>query len=122
MGIEMHFCRSKWRDFITLLGGAAVAWPLAARAHQAGRVARIGRVDFAFGADSSGRARVDVFQQGMEKPGWTVGRDLAIDCPWRSFDIDRARLAAAGLLSRVPDVIVYAGTPAARAFRQAIPA
>ena len=107
------------REFITLLGGAAGAWPLAARAQQSSRVARIGWVDFAFEDDPGGRARVEVFQRGMEKLGWILGRNLAIDYRWGIFDIDKARFAAAELLKLAPDLILCAGTPATLAFREA---
>jgi putative ABC transport system substrate-binding protein len=55
----------------------------------------------------------------MEKLGWTLGRNLAIDYRWGIFDVDKARFAAAELLQRAPDVILCAGTPATLAFRQA---
>jgi putative tryptophan/tyrosine transport system substrate-binding protein len=108
----------KRRSFITLLGGAA-AWPLAARAQQGERMRRVGWVDFVFEDDPGGRTRVEVFQQGMAKLGWTLGRNLAIDYRWGIFDINKAQLAAAELLKLAPDVILCAGTPATLAFRQA---
>jgi len=109
---------SSRREFITLLGGAT-AWPAVVRAQQSSRVARIGWVDFVFEDDPGGRARVEVFQRGMEKLGWTLGRNLTIDYRWGIFDFDKARLAAVELLRLAPDVILCGGTPATLAFRQA---
>jgi len=97
----------KRRTFITLLGGAA-AWPAVVRAQQSSRVARIGWVDFVFEDDPGGRARVEVFQRGMEKLGWTLGRNLTIDYRWGIFDFDKARLAAVELLRLAPDVFFAA--------------
>jgi putative tryptophan/tyrosine transport system substrate-binding protein len=114
----MQFAELKRRQFITLLSGAA-AWPAVVRAQQSSHAARVGWVDFVFEDDPSGRVRVEVFQQGMEKLGWTLGRNLVIDYRWGIFDIDKARFAAAELLQLAPDVILCAGTPATLAFRQA---
>jgi putative tryptophan/tyrosine transport system substrate-binding protein len=112
------------RDFIKIVAGSAITWPLAAwpaavRAQQSSHAARVGWVDFDFEDDPSARARVEVFQRGMEKLGWTLGRNLAIDYRWGIFDVEKARLAAAELLQLAPDVILSAGTPATLAFRQA---
>ena len=107
------------REFITALSGAAALWPRAARAQPPSRAARVGWVDFVLEDDPGGRARVAIFRQGMEKLGWTLGRNLAIDYRWGIFDREKARLIAAELLRLAPDVILCAGTPAALAFRQA---
>src|SRR5262249_52963869 len=72
-----------------------------------------------FEDDPDGRARVAVFQKGMEDIGWTVGRNLAIDYRWGVLDLEKARLAAAELLRAAPDLIVSAGTPATMALREA---
>jgi putative tryptophan/tyrosine transport system substrate-binding protein len=107
------------RDFITFLGGAAAAWPIAARAQQANRSVRVGWTNFVAGDDPGGLDRARAFRQGMEKVGWRLGRNLAIDYRWNIFDMDRARRAAAELLALAPDVILCAGTPATLAFKQA---
>ena len=106
------------REFITLLGGAA-AWPLAALTQQASRLARVGWTDFVADDDLGGLDRVKAFGQGMEKFGWRLGRNLVIDYRWNVFDTERARRAAAELLTLAPDVILCAGTPATLAFKQA---
>jgi putative tryptophan/tyrosine transport system substrate-binding protein len=106
------------RDFNTLLGGAAAAWPLVAWG-QSSRTARVGWVESVFEDDLGGKARVEVFHQSMEKVGWALGRNLVVDYRWGVLDIEKARVAAAELLKLQPDLILCAGTPAAAAFRQA---
>jgi putative ABC transport system substrate-binding protein len=109
----------KRRDFITLLGGAAAAWPLAARAQLRAESARIGWAWFAFEDDMDGRQLLQVFQESLQKLGWVIGRNLVMDYRWAVFDADSARRAAADLLALAPDAVICAGTPAAVAFRQA---
>ena len=73
---------SSRREFITLLGGAAVAWPLAARAQQGERMRRIG-VLMNTGADEpESQARLAAFMQGLQELGWAVGRNMRIDHRW----------------------------------------
>jgi hypothetical protein len=75
------------REFITLLGGAAAAWPLAARAQQGERMRRVGIFIGATAAgDADGQARIDVFRQAMELLGWTTGRNLQIEYRWGMAD------------------------------------
>ena len=95
------------RQFITLIGGAATAWPLAARAQQASRV-RIGFLDFASENDPNGSDRARAFKQGLERAGWTP----ELDYYWSVFNVERAQRAARDVLRLTPDVIVCAGTPA----------
>jgi putative tryptophan/tyrosine transport system substrate-binding protein len=90
------------REFITLLSGAAT-WPLAARAQQPIRIARIGWMDFVPESDPATPARVIAFRKGMEKQGWVLGRNLAIDYRWSIFDMERARATAEELLNLAPD-------------------
>jgi len=105
------------RDFITLLGGAA-AWPMVARA-QGERVRRIG-VMFGFSeSDPLAKSRAEAFQQGLEKLGWTLGRNVAIDYRWSVYSDERAKAAAAELLTLSPDLILTMGTTALRAAQQA---
>jgi putative ABC transport system substrate-binding protein len=106
------------RAFIAVLGGAA-AWPLLARAQQPERMRRIGVLMSVpeFGVDSP--ARVAAFQQGLEKLGWSVGRNLRIDYRWGTFDVARARAAAADLLGLAPDVILANATVALSAAQEA---
>jgi hypothetical protein len=96
---------TKRREFITLLGGAAAAWPLAARAQQGERVRRVGVLMVLDENDPQSRGRVTAFQQGLANLGWTVGRNLAIDYRWGVSSDERARAAAAQLLSLAPDLI-----------------
>jgi putative ABC transport system substrate-binding protein len=100
----------KRRQFITLLGGAA-AWPLTARAQQAGRTRRIGAL-MAFAEDDPlSLARRAAFQQRLEQLGWRVGSNLQIDYRWPGPDIERIRAATTELLTLAPDVILANATP-----------
>jgi putative tryptophan/tyrosine transport system substrate-binding protein len=97
------------RDFLTLLGGAAAAWPLAVRAQQAERVRRIG-VLVGLAEDPEGRARIAAFQQALAQLGWTIGRNVRIDTRWGAGDADRIRTYAAELVVLAPDVILGSGS------------
>src|SRR5262249_38408577 len=107
------------REFVALLGGAAAASPLAARAQQDGRGRWIGaRLQYP-DTDPAGRAVIAGFVETLEKLGWTVGRNLAIDYRWGVLDFERARTAIAQIL-RVPlDAILVQGGPALIAAQQA---
>jgi putative ABC transport system substrate-binding protein len=94
------------RDFITLLGGAAAAWPLAAGAQQGERIRRIGVLMLPAADDPEGKLRAAAFQEALERLGWTVRRNLQIDYRWGMNDAERARAAAAELLRLAPDVIL----------------
>ena len=106
------------RDFIALLGSAA-AWPLAARAQPADRMRRIGVLMVLSEDDPQSRSRVAAFQQGLDKLGWTVGRNLAIDYRWGVSNPERARTAAAELLGLAPDLILANATLALIGAQQA---
>lgn len=108
----------KRREFMALLGGAA-AWPLAARAQPSNRMRRIAWLDLVPESDPGAQARVTIVRQGLEKLGWTIGRNLAIDYRWGAFDVERASRAGAELLSLKPDVILCGGSPAVQALQQA---
>jgi putative ABC transport system substrate-binding protein len=97
------------RDFITLLGGTAAAWPLAARAQQRERMRRIGALMNLTADDPEASARVTALAQGLQQLGWTVGRNLQIDYRWSAGDADRSRRYAAELVALVPDVILAGG-------------
>ena len=75
----MQFDQLKRRDFVAMLGGAAFAWPLAARAQQGDRVRRVGALMFTIESDPMSKTRVVAFQQNLENLGWKVGRNLQID-------------------------------------------
>jgi putative ABC transport system substrate-binding protein len=106
------------RKFIAGIGGAA-AWPLTARAQQGDVVRRIGWVDFAAKNDPGAIARDKAFRQEIEKLGWTVNRNLAIEYRWNVSEIESAKLAASELLRLMPDLFLCAGTPATAALKQA---
>jgi putative ABC transport system substrate-binding protein len=108
----------KRREFITLLG-AAVAWPLAARAQQPGRVRRIGLLIQLAESDPEGQVRVAAFREGLQKLGWRIGDNLRIDYRWGTSNDERARAAAAQLLKMAPDVIFANSSVALRAAQQA---
>ena len=74
------------REFITLLGGTAAAWPLAARAQQAERMRRIGVLMPAAADDPDAQDRIAVFLQGLQQLGWTDGRNMRIDIRWSTSD------------------------------------
>jgi putative ABC transport system substrate-binding protein len=94
------------RDFITLLGGAAAAWPLAAKAQQPERMRRIGVLMGLTESDPEGPPRVAIFKQELQKLGWTEGRNLQIEYRWAGGDADRTRTLAAELAGTMPDVVV----------------
>jgi putative ABC transport system substrate-binding protein len=104
------------RDFITLVGGSAVAWPLALRAQQSGQMRRIG-VLMPYARDNSeAQARITAFLQGLQKSGWTEGRNLQIEYRWGIGDLQKA---ATELVALAPDVIFTNTTPAVAALQQA---
>ena len=70
------------REFITLIGGAAAAWPLAARAQHGDRMRRIGVLMAHAESDPEGQANVAAFREGLQKLGWMEGRNLQIDTRW----------------------------------------
>ena len=95
------------REFITLLSGAAVAWPRAARAQQADRMRRVGVLESRAADDPEGRARLAVFAQGLRELGWTEGCNVRIDYRWSAAgNADRYRTYAAELVALAPDVIL----------------
>src|SRR5262249_34736121 len=103
------------REFITLLGTAAAAWPLAAVAQQAQlRMNRVALLMLYPDNDGEGQRRAAALRQGLEKLGWFVGRNVQIDFQWGLGDADWIRSAAAQLLRGGPDVILANGDAAAR--------
>ena len=85
------------REFITLLGGAAVAWPLAARAQQGERMRRIGVLMTLAADDPEGQARIAAFLQGLQQLGWTDGRNVRIDYRWAAGDAERHSQICGGI-------------------------
>jgi putative ABC transport system substrate-binding protein len=102
----------KRREFITLLGSAAAAWPLAARAQQGERMRRIGVLMTLNEGDPEVRAWAAAFQEGLQKLGWAQDRNVRIDYRWGEGDPHRLQSHAAELVRTTPDVLLAAGTPA----------
>ena len=94
------------RQFIKLFGGAAAAWPLAARALQSDRMRRIGVLMNTSAEDPSGQAASAAFAQGLQKLGWEVGNNIRLDYRWGAGDTERFRKYAAELVALAPDVIL----------------
>jgi putative ABC transport system substrate-binding protein len=117
MGDLMQFRQLKRREVITLLGAAA-AWPLAARAQQAERVRRIAALMAIAESDPEARLRKNAFQEGLQKLGWSEGRNLRIDYRWTVPDSDRIRAYAAELVELAPDAILAHGPPALAELQQ----
>src|SRR5262249_52148141 len=109
----------KRRQFITLIGGAAAAWPLAAQAQQTDRVRRVGVLMNLAGDGPESPVRVAAFAQGLQELGWVVDRNVRIDTRWGAADVDRSRGYAAELVPLAPDVILASGTPSVMALLQA---
>ncbi len=104
------------RDFIKLIAGSSVTWPLIARAQQ--RTRRIG-VLVGAGNDLQGQSWLARFRQKLQELGWAEGRDLQIDVRWGGADIDYIRASAADLVSSKPDVILVYSIRVLNAMRQA---
>jgi putative tryptophan/tyrosine transport system substrate-binding protein len=105
------------REFITLVGGAAIAWPLVARAQQAGMTHRIG---FLGGADPIGyAAQLEALRLGLQDHGYVVGRNVEIEYRWAEGSYERLPALAAELVALRVDLIITQGTPAAVAAKQA---
>src|SRR3974377_1709583 len=106
------------REFVTLLGGAA-AWPLAARAQQPERMRRIGVLVGLAADDPELKARLAGFRQGLEKRGWSDGRDVSIETRFtRDSSADRLQVLARELIALQPDVILAKTTPIVAALQR----
>jgi putative ABC transport system substrate-binding protein len=106
------------RDFITLLGGAAAAWPLAARAQQPDRVRRIGILMARAESDPFFQGLVHAFRTRLQELGWTDGVNLRIDYRWTAGVAERFQTAAAELVALKPDAILADATPSVMALRR----
>ena len=106
------------REFITLLGGAAAAWPLVARA-QKPRMRRVGVVMSVAADGPDGQARLAAFLKGLQQSGWTEGGNLRIDTRWGGGDAERTRKNVAELLALDPDVFLASGDHPVVALQQA---
>jgi putative tryptophan/tyrosine transport system substrate-binding protein len=108
----------KRREFITLLGGAAAAWPLAVRAQQSERMRRIGVLMAFAESDREGQTFVAAFREGLQKSGWTEGRNIRIDTRWAAGETEGMQRLAKELVALQPDLIVSANTPTTAALLQ----
>jgi putative ABC transport system substrate-binding protein len=99
----MRICLRR-RDFIARLGGAAVAFPLAARAQQGTRVRRIGVLLPGDENDLVSKARLSMFTQALAGLGWTEGRNVRVDLLWAGGDISRIRALAQELVGLQPAI------------------
>ena len=100
---------SSRRKFITLLGGAAASWPLAASAQQGERVRRIGVLLPAAADDPGFQARVGAFLQGLQQLGWRIGQNVQVDIRWATPDAEVIRKHATELAAQAPHVILAFG-------------
>jgi putative ABC transport system substrate-binding protein len=108
------------RKFLATLGGAAVAWPLAARAQQREKMRRVGVLMTLAADDPEAQARVTAFAQGLQELGWRDGRDVRVDYCWAAVaDATSLNRYAQELLTLGPDVIIASALPSVVALQQA---
>ncbi len=107
----------KRREFITLLGGAA-AWPLTAQAQQPEPMRRIGVLMGFPESDSQAQSYIAAFRDGLQKLGWTDGRNVRIDTRWAAFDAESRQRFAKELIALQPDLILSHTTPTTAALLQ----
>src|SRR5262245_18347331 len=107
------------RKFLATLGGAAAAWPLAARAQQGERMRRIGVLMNMAADDPEAPGRVAALAQGWGELGWTVGRNVIVDYRWGAGDTERIRKHAAELIALAPQVILVTSSQAVAILLQA---
>ena len=108
------------RAFISLLGGAVVAWPLAARAQRGERVRRIAVLMSNVEDDPEAQARTAAFRQGLQELGWSEGQNLHVDWLWSGGDIGRIRGYATEVAALAPDLVVANGAANLSAIKEAI--
>src|SRR5437868_15426360 len=102
----------KRREFITVVGGAAAAWPIIVRAQQTERIRRIGVLMAHAETDTEYRAYLAAFREGLKRLGWTEGRNIQIDTRWGALDDAEVRLRSAKeLVALRPDIILTQNTP-----------
>jgi ABC-type uncharacterized transport system substrate-binding protein len=106
------------REFISLIGGAAIAYPLAARAQQPARIRRVGMLMNLSESDVEAQRLITAFREGLTQLGWVGGRNLRMDYRWAGGDIGRIRAFAKELVELSPDIIVAYATPSVVALQQ----
>ncbi len=106
------------RDFITVIGGAAASWPLAAQAQQPEQIRRIGILMNVPADDPNGQAGIAAFRKVLQQIGWSDGSNVRIDTRFGANDVERDRKYAAELVALTPDVILAAGTLSVSALRR----
>ena len=97
------------RKLLAALGGAAIAWPLAARAQQGSRMRRVGVLQNLASDDPAEQARLMAFGQGLQELGWTIGQNVRIENRWSAGDPDRIRRNTEEMVALAPDVILASG-------------
>src|SRR5262249_59215911 len=105
------------RQFLTLLGGAAVAWPLTAQAQQPERMRRIGVLMYGDENDYDYKARLLGFMEWLAQSGWADSRNLLVDVRWTAANLDLVRRHAKELVALKPDVLVATSTSVTAAFQ-----
>jgi putative ABC transport system substrate-binding protein len=108
----------KRREFITLLGGAAVAWPIVAQAQQAERIRRIGALMSLAEGDEEGQQWLAIFRRELRDLSWTDRRNLNIQYRWAAGNLETARVHAAELIALKPDVVLAQSTTALIALKE----
>ena len=108
----------KRREFITLLGGSAAAWPLTARAQQPNPMRRVAVLQTLAESDLEGQSWVNALKQGLAAVGWTDGLNIRLDVRWAGGEANLIQRFAKELVDLHPDVIVAVATPSAMAFRR----
>src|SRR5262249_32578168 len=103
--------RMKRREFMTLLGGAAAAWPLAARAQQSGAMRHIGVLMAYAESDPEAQAWVDAFGEELQKLGWAEGRNIRIDIRWATSNVKSIQRFAKELVALQPELVLSSSTP-----------
>jgi len=111
----------KRREFISLLGGAAVAWPIGARAQQSNRPRLVGVLFAMAPSDPEAEMRVKAFETGLRELGWVEGRNMRLEYRWAPRDPSLLLSHATELIGLGPDVILATGTPVVAALRQGNP-
>ena len=106
------------REFITLLGGAAAAWPVAAHGQPRERMRRIGILMNLAADDPQSPVRIAALLQGLQELGWADGRNIRLEYRWGANDVESSRRFAAEMVALVPDVILASGSPTVVALQQ----